>query len=105
LAVECRQRVKDQLSALSPGEYSAYDIEFEIAGPAGERRRHRNASGAEPFTCHFRAAGRCGLGLAVASGTYGTLQLIEIVAQKGHGALHRLGRMSADMKESVQSGL
>jgi ATP-dependent Lon protease len=41
--------------------------------------------------------------LAVANETAGTIQLIEVLAQKGHGALNRLGSMGKAMKESVKA--
>jgi ATP-dependent Lon protease len=102
LAVECRQRIKDQLGVLAPGEYPAYTIEYEIEGKAG--------SGAPPERARRRALRLPSepevgvvVGLAVADDGAGTLQLIEVVAQKGHGALHRLGSMGKAMKESVKA--
>lgn len=102
LATECRQRVKDQLSILAPGEYPGYTIEMEIEGkrvavPPPERsRRHAITIPAAPQVGVV-------VGLAVAGEGAGTLQLIEVVAQKGHGALTRLGSMGKTMKESVKA--
>lgn len=102
LAVECRQRIKDQLGVLAPGEHPAYTIEYEIEGKAG--------SGAPPERARRRALRLPSepevgvvVGLAVADDGAVTLQLIEVVAQKGHGALHRLGSMGKAMKESVKA--
>ena len=41
--------------------------------------------------------------MAVSGDTAGTIQLIEVIAQKGHGALNRLGSMGKSMKESVKA--
>jgi ATP-dependent Lon protease len=43
------------------------------------------------------------VGLAVTEDGAGSLQLVEVVAQRGHGALHRLGLMGTAMKESVKT--
>jgi ATP-dependent Lon protease len=101
-AVEARQRVKDQLSVLAPGEYPGYTIEYEIGGirspaPPPERSRRR--------ALHIPSQPQIGVvvGLAVGSDGAGSLQLIEVVAQKGHGALNRLGSMGKAMKESVKA--
>ncbi len=102
LAIEGRQRVKDQLAVLAPGEYPGYTIEMEIGGrrtpvPPPERSRRRS------LTMPARPEIGVVVGLAVANDGKGTLQLIEVVAQKGHGALNRLGSMGKTMKESVKA--
>jgi len=101
-AVEARQRVKDQLSVLAPGEYPTYTIEFEIGGKRTavvppERARRR--------ALRIPAQDEIGVvvGLAVSGDGAGSLQLIEVVAHKGHGRLHRLGSMGKAMKESVKA--
>lgn len=101
-AVEARQRVKDQLSIMAPGEYPQYTIEFEI----GERRqpvappeRSRRRALRVPDSPQVGVV----VGLAVAGEAAGTIQLIEVLAQKGHGALNRLGSMGKAMKESVKA--
>jgi ATP-dependent Lon protease len=101
-AVECRQRVKDQLSAIAPGEYPESNIQFKIGDvttsvPPPERGRRKSVS------CPSEPSIGKVVGLATVGGAQGTLQLIEVVAQKGHGGLHRLGLMSQDMKESVKA--
>lgn len=102
LAVECRQRVKDQLSVLAPGEYPPYTIEYEIGterkavAPPERARRKAFRLPKEPQVGVI-------VGLAVWGEGHGTIQLIEVVAQKGHGGLNRLGCMSSDMKESVKA--
>jgi ATP-dependent Lon protease len=102
LAIECRQRVKDQLASIAPGEYPEYTIQYEIGIKAGvstppERSRRKAVS------LPKEAQSGVVTGLATMGNAHGTLQLIEVVAQKGHGALNRLGSMSADMKESVKA--
>jgi len=101
-AVEARQRVKDQLSVLAPGEYPQYTIEFEldhqrvpVSPPERSRRR----------TLRIPARPQIGVvvGLAAVGDTAGCIQLIEVLAQKGHGALNRLGSMGKAMKESVKA--
>ena len=101
-AAEARQRVKDQLSVIAPGEYPQYTIEFEI-GP-------KRAAVALPERSRRRALRLPGspqvgvvVGLAVVGDAAGCIQLIEVLAQKGHGALNRLGSMGKAMKESVKA--
>jgi ATP-dependent Lon protease len=101
-AVEARQRVKDQLSVLAPGEYPRYTIEYQLNGtraPAAPPERVRQRALRLPREPQVGVV----VGLAVAGDGAGTLQLIEVVAQKGHGALHRLGSMGKTMKESVKA--
>lgn len=101
-AVEARQRVKDQLSVLAPGEYPPYTIEFEIGGtrtPVTPPERARRRALRIPAQDEIGVV----VGLAVSSDGAGSLQIIEVVAQKGHGALHRLGSMGKAMKESVKA--
>lgn len=102
LAGECRQRVKDQLSVIAPGEYSQYTVEYEINGnraPTAPPERARRRA------LHLPTKSQIGVvvGLAVSGDTAGTIQLIEVIAQKGHGALNRLGSMGKSMKESVKA--
>ena len=101
-AVEARQRVKDQLSVVSPGEYPQYTMEYEIGGkrqavPPPERSRRRAVRVPDEATIG------CVVGLSVVGDSHGAIQLIQVIAQKGYGALVRLGLMGTDMKESVKS--
>jgi len=101
-AVEVRQRVKDQLSVLAPGEYPSYTMEYEIAGqrhPAQPPERARRRALRLPVEPEVGVV----VGLAVSGDGAGTILRIEVIAQKGHGALHRLGHMGKTMKESVQA--
>jgi ATP-dependent Lon protease len=101
-AVEARQRVKDQLSVLAHGEYPGYTIEYEIDGtraPVAPPERARRRSLRVPAQPQVGVV----VGLAVGNDGAGSLQLIEVVAQKGHGALNRLGSMGKAMKESVKA--
>jgi ATP-dependent Lon protease len=102
LAVECRQRVKDQLSVIAPGEYPQYTIEIHIGSkrtpvaPPERARRRMLRMPSEPQVGVV-------IGLAVTGEAAGTIQLIEVIAQKGSGALNRLGSMGKAMKESVKA--
>jgi ATP-dependent Lon protease len=101
-AVESRQRVKDQLAVMAPGEYTQYTIEYEIGGhrtPGAPPERGRRRALRIPSSPQVGVV----VGLAVAGETAGTIQLIEVVAQKGHGALNRLGSMGKAMKESCKA--
>lgn len=101
-AVETRQRVKDQLSTMAPGEYPQYTIEYEIGSkraPAAPPERGRRRAIRIPSSPQIGVV----VGLAVTGETAGTIQLIEVLAQKGHGALNRLGSMGKAMKESVKA--
>jgi len=101
-SVEARQRVKDQLSVIAPGEYPQYSIEYEIGkervavAPPERARRRLLRIPAEPQIGVV-------VGLSVAGDNIGTIQLIEVIAQKGHNALNRLGSMGKAMKESVKA--
>jgi len=101
-AVEARQRVKDQLSVIAPGEYPQYSMEYEIGKdrvavtPPERARRRLLRIPAEPQIGVV-------VGLSVAGDNIGTIQLIEVIAQKGHNALNRLGSMGKAMKESVKA--
>lgn len=102
LAVEARQRVKDQLSVLAPGEYPGYTIEYQINGtrtPVAPPERARRRALRIPSKPQVGVV----VGLAIGSDGAGSLQIIEVVAQKGHGALTRLGSMGKAMKESVKA--
>jgi ATP-dependent Lon protease len=99
-AAEARQRVKDQLGVLAPGEYTPYTIEFEIAG--------RRLAAAPPERARRRvlklpSEAQVGVvaGLVVSNDGAGSIQIIEVIAHKGHGAVNRLGSMGKTMKESV----
>lgn len=102
VAVELRQRVKDQLSVAWPGEYPTNTIEYQLNGTYRavmplERERKR--------LIHIQAEPQVGVvvGLALIGDTAGQIQLIEVVAQKGRGLLHKMGSMGKVMKESLQT--
>ena len=102
LAAECRQRVKDQLSIIAPGEYPQYTVECQLNGtrlPAAPPERTRRRALQLPREPEIGLV----VGLAVSGDTAGAIQLIEVIAQKGHGALNRLGSMGKNMKESVKA--
>lgn len=102
IAIEMRQRVKDQLSVGWPGEYPVNTIEFQINGthhpvPPPERERKR--------AVRIPSEPQVGVvvGLAVLGETGGQIQLIEVIAQRGKGLLHKMGYMGKVMKESLQT--
>ena len=87
---------------MAPGEYTQYTIEYEIGGkrtPGAPPERGRRRALRIPASPQIGVV----VGLAVAGETAGTIQLIEVVAQKGHGALNTLGSMGKAMKESCKA--
>lgn len=102
LAIEMRQRVKDQLSVCWPGEYPANTIEYQLNGnhvaivPPERRRKRAIRTPIEPQVGVV-------VGLAVLEETGGQIQLIEVIAQKGRGLLQKMGHMGRVMKESLQT--
>lgn len=101
-AIESRQRVKDQLCVIAPGEYPQYTIEYEIGEdrvPVSPPERARRRLLRIPYHPQIGVV----VGLATTGNTAGTIQLIEVIAQKGSGALNRLGSMGKAMKESVKA--
>lgn len=101
LACEGRQRVRDQLHILQPGEYEKVEIGFRLNGSEyvpelRERGRIQKIElSTEPLVGEVT-------GLAVA-GSRGVLQRFEIIVNKGSGRLIPLGSIQRVMKESVQA--
>ena len=100
LAVEMRQRVKDQLSVLAPGEYPHGTMEYEVgsvrrltAPPERARRRAVNL----PATPTVGIA----VGLVVSETIGGQIQIIEIEAYPGNGEPRIRGNVRAIMKASL----
>jgi ATP-dependent Lon protease len=100
IAVEMRQRVKDQLAVLAPGEYPQNTIEFEVAGvreSAAPPERSRKRAINLPIT---PTVGIC-VGLVVSDTAGGQIQLIEIEAYPGNGEPRIRGNVKAIMKASL----
>jgi ATP-dependent Lon protease len=100
LAAEMRQRVKDQLSVIAPGEYPHYTIEYEVAGvrqaaspPERSRKRAINLP-AKPTVGIV-------VGLVVSSTVGGQIQLVEIEAYPGKAEPRVRGNVKAIMKSSL----
>lgn len=100
LAAEMRQRVKDQLSVLAPGEYPHYTIEYKVgdfrqaaAPPERSRRRAINL----PIKPTIGIV----VGLVVSSTTGGQIQLVEFEAYPGTSEPRVRGNVKAIMKSSL----
>ncbi|MDD2709251.1 MAG: BREX system Lon protease-like protein BrxL [Verrucomicrobiae bacterium] len=100
LAAEMRQRVKDQLSVIAPGEYPHYTIEYEINGvrqsanPPERGRKRAIALPPQP-TVGIVA------GLVVSQTVGGQIQLVEVEAYPGKGEPRVRGNVKAIMKSSL----
>jgi ATP-dependent Lon protease len=100
IAVEMRQRVKDQLSVIAPGEYPHYTIEYEVgcvrrAADPPERARRR--------AINLPAKPTVGIvvGLVVSDTVGGQIQIVEIEAYPGQGEPRVRGNVKAIMKSSL----
>ncbi len=105
LACELRQRVRDQLHLIAPGEYDRVKLgvrmtatDREIAPTVPESGRVQRVTARE-----YPAVGEV-TGLAV-SGDHGTLLSFEMQALKGKGRITALGSMQRVMKESVEAAV
>ena len=103
LACELRQRVRDQLHLIAPGEYDRVRLgvrmtatDREIAPSVPESGRVQRVTARQD-----PAVGEV-TGLAV-SGDHGTLLSFEMQALKGKGRITALGSMQRVMKESVEA--
>lgn len=102
LAVECRQRVRNQLHLMAPGEYGptvlgAKLVESEkmiVPTLPDAHREHRVSLPSKPVVGEVT-------GLAVVGDDRGCLLHFEVQANKGTGRVVSLGSMQKVMKESV----
>ncbi|MFQ6041842.1 MAG: BREX system Lon protease-like protein BrxL [Candidatus Poribacteria bacterium] len=103
VAIEARQRVKDQLNKMSPGEFPEIQIGAELT-KTGEiivpelLERSRTVRIRIPKKLNPGEV----IGLAL-SGEIGLIQRFEVVAVKGNGRLLPLGSMLRVMKESLKT--
>jgi ATP-dependent Lon protease len=100
LAAEMRQRVKDQLAVIAPGEYPSSTIEVEVgshrqAAVPPERSRRRAVT--LPATSMIGVV----VGLVVSEITGGQIQLVEVEAYPGKGEPRVRGNVKAIMKSSL----
>ena len=103
LAVEFRQRVRDQLNLISPGEYEkvALAIRMEPSGKMlapGLRDSQREQKVALPEAPEVGEV----IGLAV-SGDHGCILRFEMQATKGTGRIVPLGSIQKVMRESIEA--
>jgi len=103
LACELRQRVRDQLHQMAPGEYDKVKLGIRIMSTGRERspvlpdadRTQRVSLPPEP------AVGEV-IGLAVA-GDHGEILRFEMQATKGSGRIVPLGSIQRVMRESIEA--
>jgi ATP-dependent Lon protease len=103
LAIEGRQRVRDQLHLMAPGEYAPIEISGKILETGSiitpvlsERRRKRSTIlASEPRVGEI-------IGLAVA-GDMGVILQFEMQTTKGHGRILPLGSIQKVMRESIEA--
>jgi len=103
LAVEFRQRVRDQLNLISPGEYEkvALAIRMEPSGKMlapGLRDSQREQKVSLPEAPEVGEV----IGLAV-SGDHGCILRFEMQATKGTGRIVPLGSIQKVMRESIEA--
>jgi ATP-dependent Lon protease len=103
VALEGRQRIRDQLHLMAPGEYYPVKVSARMI-PSGRvltptlleaERKQRIALPIEPLVGEV-------IGLAVA-GEQGVIQRFEMQATKGHGRIVPLGSIQRVMRESIEA--
>jgi ATP-dependent Lon protease len=103
LSCEFRQRVREQLHLIAPGEYSQVKIGVQLS-PSGKRviptlpdaqRVHRVSIPSQPSIGEV-------IGLAVA-GDHGCILRFEMQATKGTGRVVPLGSIQRVMRESIEA--
>jgi ATP-dependent Lon protease len=103
LAVEFRQRVRDQLNLISPGEYEKVALAIRME-PSGKMLAPvlRDSQREQKVTLPEAAAVGEVIGLAV-SGDHGCLLRFEMQATKGNGRIVPLGSIQKVMRESIEA--
>lgn len=102
IATELRQRVRDQLYLMAPGEFKEDLITFSLNGQSFApvlRERQREPRIRVPLT---PVVGKV-VGLGVTENEIGMIQLFEVLASKGKGSLFPLGNMGKVMRESLKT--
>lgn len=102
LALECRQRVRNQLHLMAPGEYGPIKLGAKMASSGKEivptlPDAYREQKVSLPTTPRVGEI----TGLAVIGDDRGCLLHFEVQASKGSGRIVSLGSMQRVMKESV----
>ena len=103
LAIEGRQRVRDQLHLMAPGEYAPIEISGKILETdtiitpilIESRRKRSTILASEPKVGEI-------IGLAVA-GDMGVILQFEMQTTKGHGRILPLGSIQKVMRESIEA--
>lgn len=103
LAIEGRQRVRDQLHLMAPGEYYPVQISARLL-PSGQVMRPVLAEAGRKQTVALPTEPLVGevTGLAVA-GEQGVIQRFEMQVSKGHGRIIPLGSIQRVMRESIEA--
>jgi len=103
LAIEGRQRVRDQLHLMAPGEYYPVQISARLL-PSGKVVRPVLAEAGRKQSVALPTAPLVGevTGLAVA-GEQGVIQRFEMQVSKGHGRIVPLGSIQRVMRESIEA--
>jgi len=103
LAIEGRQRVRDQLHLMAPGEYYPVQISARLL-PSGKVVRPILAEAGRKQSVALPAQPLVGevTGLAVA-GEQGVIQRFEMQVSKGHGRIVPLGSIQRVMRESIEA--
>ena len=103
LAIEGRQRVRNQLHLMAPGEYYPLVIAARLL-PSGRQVQPTLAEGDRKQHIELPATPLVGEvnGLAVA-GEQGLLLRFEMQATKGHGRIVPLGSIQRVMRESIEA--
>lgn len=103
LAVEGRQRVRNQLHAMAPGEYYPIKLSLRLAATGKTVAPVLQEAGRKPHV-EVPTVPLVGevVGLAVA-GEQGMLLRFEMQATKGHGRIVPLGSIQRVMRESIEA--
>jgi ATP-dependent Lon protease len=103
LAIEGRQRIRDQLHLMAPGEYYPVQISARLLA-SGKILRPILAEAGRKQTVALPTQPLVGevTGLAVA-GEQGVIQRFEMQVSKGHGRIIPLGSIQRVMRESIEA--
>jgi len=103
VALEGRQRIRDQLHAIAPGEYYPVKIGARLTASGKELLPTLPEAGRRPrVTLPVKPLVGEVIGLAVA-GEQGLILRFEMQATKGHGRIVPLGSIQRVMRESIEA--